>query len=503
MAGLHDAALTERDAELSVIDQGIAAVRRGSSRLLVIEGEAGIGKTRLLAAARERARVAELSDLHAHASPLERSYAFGVVRQLFEPALSALDRKQREEVLSGHARGATRPLALDPNARRNGEDAMYTALNGLYWLCLNFAERAPLSLTIDDAHWADEPSLRFISFVASRLDEAPVLVALTARPGEPGTDAQAVISDLQSFPFVETLALRPLSSAAVESLTEAALGRGANTSFAAACHTATGGNPLLLHELLIEAKAAGIAPTDEGAGRIAALGPARVSAGVLARVGRLGASAVRLTEALAVLGDNARLPHAAALAGLDEQEAQRAATALIDAGVLLEAFPLSFTHPLVRQAIYEHLPYGERLAAHDRAAGILHAAGTRAEAIASHLLLTQPQGSGEVVELLRRAAADATAQGSPDCAAQYLRRALIEPPAAELRGELLAELGIAEHNSGDPKAVVHLSEALDLAAVPEQRARLGLVLAARSGTQATSPEPCHCWQASSTGSTDR
>jgi len=218
------------------------------------------------------------------------------------------------------------------------------------------------------------------------------------------------------------------------------------------------------------------APTDRNSPRIAHLGSCRVSDSVLGRVERLGEPATRLVHALAVLEDRVRLPAAAALSGLAEQQAFETSAALIDAGVLAEGFPLSFVHPLVRSAIYEHLPYAERLAAHARAARIL-AGEARPEVAAAHLLIAHPTANAWVVELLRRAAADASSQGSPVAAVSYLQRALAEPPPERIRAQVLAELGMAEHNANDPAAVEHLSQALELASSPPERARLGLVLA--------------------------
>ena len=232
----------------------------------------------------------------------------------------------------------------------------------------------------------------------------------------------------------------------------------------------------MLHELLLEIDAQHIAPSETNAAQIAGLGSRRVADNVLARVERLGEPAVCLTHALAVLEDRITLPDAAALAGLGEQPAAEAAARLVDAGVLAPGFPLSFVHPLVRSAIYEHSPYAERLGAHARASRIL-AAHARPEAAAAHLLIAHPIGDPWAVELLRRAASDAAGQGSAIAAVEYLRRALAEPPAETTMAEVLAELGIAEHNANDPAAVEHLTQALEVARDPAQRATLGLVLA--------------------------
>lgn len=475
MAGLRDAPLAERDYELAVIQESIEAVADGASRLVMLEGPAGIGKSRLLATVRERGSVAGLHTLTARGSELERSFAFGAVRQLFDPALAALDSDDRARALAGQAQAAVRPLALTTRAQRVGEDLMGAAFNGLFWLCANLAQRAPLLLAIDDIDWCDEASLRWAAFAAARLHDIPVLIALTRRLDEPAAPP-ALIAELARVESAQTLTLRPFSATAIASLVAHAVGTTPAPEFARACHEATRGNPFLLHELLLEIASQRIATTEASVARIAGLGSTRVSDTVLARVERLGEPATRLTHALAVLEDRVELSVAAALSGLDEERAADAAGALTDVGVLSEGFPLSFVHPLVRSAIYEHLPYAERLDAHARAARLV-ANQARPEVAAAHLLIARPTADPWVVDLLRRAATDASAQGCSAVAVDYLRRALAEPPPESTRAEVLGELGIAEHNANDPAAVEHLFQALELAGSPVDRAMLGLVLA--------------------------
>ena len=208
MAGLRDAPLAEREDELAVIQQSIAAVAGGTSRLLIIEGPAGIGKTRLLGDVRERSEIAGLQTLSARGSELERSFAFGAVRQLFDPALAVLDQGDRALALAGQASAAAHPLAHATSARRGGENAMHAALNGLFWLCANLAQRAPLLLAIDDIDWCDDASLRWVAYAAARLHDIPVLIALTRRLSEP-TTVPALIAELARVETAQTLTLRP------------------------------------------------------------------------------------------------------------------------------------------------------------------------------------------------------------------------------------------------------------------------------------------------------
>ena len=184
---------------------------------------------------------------------------------------------------------------------------------------------------------------------------------------------------------------------------------------------------------------------------------------MLRRIGPEGPEAGRLTRALAVLGGPAPLRQAAALACLDLPAAARLADRLRAADVLAPGSVLEFAHPIVRTAVYESIPPGERALAHAEAARLLERDGTDAERLALHLLRSEPGGDPRVAALLRAAAAAATGRGDPGAAAACLRRALDEPPPAADRPGLLLELGIALARERSPAAVPALREAVELA----------------------------------------
>ena len=101
------------------------------------------------------------------------------MRQLFEPALFAADDAERDRWLSGAA-GLTRSMFEDAGAGH--DESSYARLHGLYWLCANLAADGPLLVCVDDAQWADEPSLSFLGFLARRLEDLPVALVLGTRP---------------------------------------------------------------------------------------------------------------------------------------------------------------------------------------------------------------------------------------------------------------------------------------------------------------------------------
>jgi hypothetical protein len=190
-------------------------------------------------------------------------------------------------------------------------------------------------LSVDDAQWGDESSLTALGFLARRLADLPVLLAVATRPRAPASSP--ALAELLADP--EAVVLRPgaFSLQAVEALVSSAADRDADLTFAGACHAVTGGNPLLLKELLREVRAEGIAPTASEAPRVEQLGPRGVSMVVLLRLGRLSAGAVALARSVAVLGDHAEVADAAALAGMPEPDARAVAAALVDAEVLEDA----------------------------------------------------------------------------------------------------------------------------------------------------------------------
>jgi DNA-binding CsgD family transcriptional regulator len=443
--------LLEREAELAELRAALQDARRGVGGLLLLEGAAGIGKSALLRAAEQLAERQGLRVLRARGGELEREFPYGLVRQLFEPTLAEAEPEDVEAALSGAA--AVRPLLLTGQSVPTPPvgAAHFELLHGLYWLTSNLAERSSLLLTVDDAHWGDEGSLRFFDYIARRLEGLPILMALAARPAEPGADARTV-GQLAAEHHARVLRPAALSEAAVAELVRSALGQEAATEFCEACHKATAGNPFALRDLLVELQAEGVAPTAAEASAIGKLTPRTLSRAVLARLARVGVSAQELARAVAVLGDGAELRDAGALAGLERAEATEASDVLVEIDILAPGRPLSFVHPLIRSAIYHEILAGERSAAHESAARLLAAREADPDEIAVHLLATDPAGEGECVELLRDAARRAVDRGAADAAVKYLARAWDEPPPGPVRPALLRELLTATFRGGDVEA---------------------------------------------------
>lgn len=198
--------LLGRGRELAEIDACIDATGAEQGSFLVLEGRSGMGKSSLLAEIRRRAAGAGLTICSARGSELEGEFAFGVVRQLFEPAIGALGKRERARLFEGAAAPAEPVLAVggDPVP-----DCKFAALHGLYRFAVNLSSRAPLLLAVDDVHWADAPSLRSLAYLLNRLEGLPILVAIATRPPLPGIRDELLVAML-AHPAVRILPIRPL-----------------------------------------------------------------------------------------------------------------------------------------------------------------------------------------------------------------------------------------------------------------------------------------------------
>jgi DNA-binding CsgD family transcriptional regulator len=355
-------------------------------------------------------------------------------------------------------------------------DVSFAALHGLFWVALNLAAEGPLMLAIDDLHWCDRPSLRFVAYLARRLEGQPVLVAATVRSGEPGTDV-ALLGEVAHDPAAVALRPIPLSADAVRALVRERLGDAAEEAFCEACHRATGGNPLFLRQLLTALEADHVRPDAAHAGVVLEIGPRAVSRTVIMRLARLSEDAIAVARAVSVLAESATLPSVAALTGLTEARVADATGMLARAEILRREAPIGFVHALVRDAVYQELPPGERELQHERAARVLLDAGAPAEQVAAHLLAAPRRGQDWVAEQLREAGRAAVARGAPESGVAHLRRALEEPPPAAWRAELLRDLGLAEVLTDGQAATAHLSEAYEELDDPRSRAIVAHALA--------------------------
>jgi predicted ATPase len=202
-----------------VLREAVESARGQQGALVLVEGTAGIGKSALLERGAELGRSMKVRVLAACGGELERDFPFGVVRQLFEPVLRGVAGRRRE-LFSGAA-GLAAPLLLPESAGeaawRSSGDSLFPVLHGLYWLTANLADREPLLIVIDDLHWVDSPSLRFVLFAARRLRGLPVALVTAVRTGEPGVEGD-LLARLAAERDARMVRLGALSQGAVARL---------------------------------------------------------------------------------------------------------------------------------------------------------------------------------------------------------------------------------------------------------------------------------------------
>jgi DNA-binding CsgD family transcriptional regulator len=444
--------ILERDGELTALAAATAGARAGRGTFVLVDGPAGIGKTTLLRAVCAREGGPDMRILSARGLALERDFPYGIVRQLIEPVRLAITASEWAGLLDGAAGLAAR--VFDWTAVGSAEDDVtYATMHGLYWLIANLAAQQPLVIVVDDAHWADNSSLRWLAHLAARIESLPVALLLAVRC-EPGPD---LLDDLRAAAACQPLHLAPFGAGASAAFVRHRLGADADAELCRACQASTGGNPFLLESLTTALRAARARPGDAVA-QAERLGPEPVAQSVLRQVGQLGDGAVALTQAVV---------------SATAQVADRLRAADVFApGSLLE-----FAHPIVQAAIYEAIPPSERGLAHERAARLLERDGADAERLALHLLRSEPGSRPHVVALLRAAATAASGRGAADTAADYLRRALDEPPDPAARPAVLLDLGLALAEGRRPAAPEVLREAVELSAGAREHATAALLSA--------------------------
>jgi DNA-binding CsgD family transcriptional regulator len=471
--GIEVTELVERDAEVRALQRLLARLGAGEGGLAVLDAGAGMGKTALLRHLRGLAADQRCLTLSARGAELEREFAFGVVRQLFEPVL-VREGIDRDRLFRGAARATESLFGAEDTPAAPG--SLYPLLNGLYWLLVNLAEQAAVVVLVDDVQWADLPSLQFLGFLARRLDSVRVLVAVTLRSEERGDDG--LVDDILAAEDPTLLRPKNLSARAVAGLVRGALGPDAHDEFCAACHAVTGGNPLFVRELLRVLAANGVRPDAERAAAVASAGPDAIRWYVAARLRRQAPDVQAVARAVAVLGDDTALALVAEQAGLTVPETAAAAQKLVRHGVFERAEPPAFVHAVVGAVAYSLIPAADRSSAHERAASVLRQAGRPVAQIAAHLLRTTPAGVADRVGVLAAAARLAFQRGAPENAAVFLDRARTEPPAPALRSEVSRQLGNCRaHHLAIADGEVYLREALALAEAGRQRALCGYSLA--------------------------
>ncbi|MEW2806208.1 AAA family ATPase [Streptomyces massasporeus] len=467
------ASLWERDEEVAAVARAVDSLctdRSSSGALLVFRGEAGLGKTALLAETRRIAEARGCTVWSARGGETLRSVPFNVVRQLLQPALvSMLPEEAREYLgdwydIAGPALGIAEPgdRRADPQGVCDGLVAAVRRLARRDW---------PLVLLIDDAHWADQETLHWLAGLAERLDEMSVLVVVARRSEEVSGPSARHLDTVAAAADGPVTTLSALTPDATAGLTRATLGRHADAAFCREVWAVTAGNPYETVELLAKVQDTELDPVEARAGELRELNRSARGGGLVARLEELGIDATRFAWAAAILGTGISVGLVAKLATLRPDDARRCAELLRTARILTAPDPatgrstdgdLEFVHPLIATAVYNSIPDALRTAMHGIAARIVSDEGHGAAAAARHLLEVHPDDDEELVGQLREAAREHLAVGAPDAARRCLERALKEPPRPDSHPHVLYELAGATFLTAPARTIGHLRTALGM-----------------------------------------
>ena len=424
-----------RAAEIAVLGDAVDRVVSGRPAVVLIEGEAGIGKTRLLAGVLEDARGRGMQVAAGRAEELERTRPFGLVAAAFGCVRSSPDPRRAAIAALLATRGGDRgPITVtsDPGLRFRAVDAFAD-------LAEELALAGPLVIGVDDLQWADPSSLLTLAAVSRRLAYLPVALIGCLRPS-PRIPELDRLAGLLLDAGGRILAVRGLTERAVAELVAEAVAAVPGPGLLAGISGAAG-NPLFVTELLGALAQEGAIETAGGRAEVAEVTlPPTLRLTILRRLSFLSEDTLQALRAASILGSSFTVTE---LSVTMARPALELSVVLAEgiAGRVLEEYGavIRFRHDLIRDAIYEDLPLSVRRGLHREAGQRLAQTGAPALQVAEHLARGAGQGDAEAIGWLTRAAREAAAR-SPDIAASLLERAAgLMAPADPGRDRLLAE----------------------------------------------------------------
>jgi ATP/maltotriose-dependent transcriptional regulator MalT len=439
--------LVGRVEELSSLDRVLAELDQGRSAAVLLVGEPGIGKTRLLAEFAARSDTRGHLVLAGSASELERDLPFSVFVDAIDEYVRGLD-PNRFDVLEddvrtelAHVFPSLTTLANDGQVALQHE--RYRSHRAVRSLLEQLASAQSLVLVLDDLHWADSASIELLGALLRRAPAAPVLLALAMRPRHLQDRFSTALERAWRADLLTRIELSALSTEEARELLGAAVDR----FDLDVLYAESGGNPFYLEQLTRSLSRASGAPAVHDETSLARIGvPATVAAALAEELALLSDSERLALEGAAVAGDPFEPELAAAAAGLTEASVMDAIDELLKVDLLRTTdVPrrFRFRHPLVRRAVYEATAAGWRLGAHERSAEALAARGGTASARAHHVERSAREGDAGAVAVLREAGEEAV-RLAPASAAHWFAEALRLLPvtaAAEERIELLLARG--------------------------------------------------------------
>jgi DNA-binding CsgD family transcriptional regulator/tetratricopeptide (TPR) repeat protein len=424
--------LVGRDSELAVLVSLVRTVRRGG-RLAAVEGEAGIGKTRLVQAALDEARANGAEVLAARAEELD-------AYRPFAPIVDCVPEPWRGRV-DVHLRAwETGPDAAAERQFRVAE----TVLELLDELCLH----APVVLAIEDLHWADPATLGVLARVATSIDKLPVALVVSARPQPRRPELERLLG-LLAARDAAIVGVGPLDERACIELVQELVGARPGERLVAQARRAAG-NPLFVGELVAALQAGGAVVRHDGTADVAvAEAVPSLPVTILHRLSFLAPEQLEQLGLASVLGVSFAAGDLAILAGLPVSELVPGLRSAQRAGVLAEQGErIAFRHELVRDALYQDMPLTVRRGLHNQFAAALGEAGEPTERVAEHVLRGAAPGDERAVEALARVARDLVGRNPAGAADLYRQAIALSSDPGARRLQLLPDLADALVSAG-------------------------------------------------------
>ena len=428
--------LRGRETEIKVLGEALGRVTSGRPAIVLLEGEAGIGKTRLLSDVLADAAGRGMQVAAGRADELERARPFGLLASAFGCTPSSPDprRSAVAALLSVVGRAGEVPVTVtsDPGLQFRAVDAFGDLVEVL-------ALAGPVVIGADDLQWADPSSLLTLAAVARRIADLPVAIIGCLRPAPRAAELDGLVRALEAA-SARCLVLHPLDADAVRALVaetvDAEPGPGLLAKIAGAA-----GNPLFVTELLAALRQEGGLHVAAGRAEAAeAMLPPTLRLTILRRLSFLSEDTLQVLRAASVLGSVFSLTDLAVISGRPAVELASALAEAIRAQVIEDdGVQLRFRHDLIHDSLYEDLPASVRRGLHRQAAQRLARSGASALRVAEHFARGASEGDGEAIGWLTRAAREA-APGSPAAAVSLLDRAVtLMRPGDPGHDRLLAE----------------------------------------------------------------
>jgi DNA-binding CsgD family transcriptional regulator len=427
--------LRGRQLELAALGATLDRAASGRLAIVIVEGEAGIGKTRLLAEALQDARVRGLQVAAGRARELERTRPFGLLADALGCDRSATDPRRAAiaALLATRAgeRGAV-TVSSDPGLQFQTVDALVDLVEAQ-------ALQRPLALGLDDLQWADPSSLLTLGALIRRLADLPLALLGCLRPVPSSRELEQALEALE-VGGARRLPLDRLGEQAVAELVADTVAAEPGRTLLAEI-SAAGGNPLFVTELLGALLAEGAVQTVEGHAEVVEpILPPTLRLTILRRLSFLPDDTLAVLRAASILGAGFSLTDLSTTTGRSLLDLSSVLATAIRVHILEEEGDrLRFRHDLIHEAIYEDIPGSVRVGLHREAGRRLAESGAAALQVAEHLARGAGRGDAAAVAWLARAAREA-GPSSPAVAAELLERAIgLLNPADPGRDRLLAE----------------------------------------------------------------